>query len=233
MSAVFWTGVCLWGMELAGWLPETPFPGIMTFYTAIFGPSIVPFQRRKRRLRLPGATSIPIAGLVTAPAGTLVHARGRVRALRPMATYLGDIHDAVFRHLELVGTTPRFGAHRDFRVHDVEARDFLLVDETGAVEIRMHDAETMLPERMLHLHDAGAAWELIEQLVHPDARPRDLYRPTIIERWLADGDEIEVLGTVERQADPRYEALPRELPTRPVLVSTRDQPLRVQLLRGR
>jgi hypothetical protein len=50
---------------------------------------------------------------------------------------------------------------------------------------------------------------------------------------LSFGGDFEVMGTVERVADPRQEALPRELPTRLLLVSVHGRPLTVQLLRPR
>lgn len=45
------------------------------------------------------------------------------------------------------------------------------------------------------------------------------------------GDEVEVVGTIEQTPDARRESLPREMHTRPVLVSTPEQQLTVQLLR--
>jgi hypothetical protein len=87
------------------------------------------------------------------------------------------------------------------------------------------------PRRTLYLHDQRVAWELLDEV--GGLCPARLHRPVITEHWLADGDEIEVLGMVEREADQRQQALPRELPTRPVLVSARGRPLTVQLLRAR
>jgi len=236
LNAMFWTGLGAWLLERVGWIPDQPIGLGALGAMAFLGRDAirVPFWRRTRPLLLPGARSIPLAELTHMPAERHVHVRGRIRALEPLRTYLGEIDDAVYSRVELIGTTPKWLAHRDFRVYRVHTRDFLLVDETGAtVEIRMDQAEVTLPRRTLHLHDPRVAEALLDQLQLPCPRPSRLHRPVITEHWLADGDEIEVLGTVEREADPRQEALPRELPTRPVLVSARGRPLTVQLLRAR
>jgi hypothetical protein len=118
-----------------------------------------------------------------------------------------------------------------YQQHRSEASDFLLEDGTGAtVEIRMHQAEVKLPRRVHRSHDL--AW--VDQLrgYLPDWGDTALHQPTIIEHWLAAGDEVEVLGTVEHELDPQQEALPRDLPTRPVLVSTHGKPLTVRLVRA-
>ena len=232
-NAAYWLTMGAWCMERFGWLPDLPTGFmLMGMHTFMSGWITFPFRRRPRPLRLPGMSSTPLAELRNMQAQAHVHVRGRIHALAPMRTYLGEIDDAVYSRVEMVGTTPAFAAHRDYSRHRVEARDFLLVDETGTtVEIRMRQAEVKLPRRMFRTHDIGVASELLDSL--PGPRPQDLCRPTITEHWLADGDEVEVVGTVEREADPRQEALPRELPTRPVLVSALGRPLTVQFLRAR
>jgi hypothetical protein len=234
LNAAFWAGSGAWILEQVGWIGDQPIGLALLIAMAGLGRHAitVPFLRRARPLLAPGMRSIPLPELMHAPAGRHVHVRGRIRALEPMSTYLGEIDNAVYSHVELVGTSEKLLAHRDFRVYHTRMRDFLLVDDSGAtVEIRMDDAEVKQPRRTLYLHDQRVAWELLKQV--GGLRPARLHRPVITEHWLADGDEIEVLGTVEREPDQRQEALPRELPTRPVLVSSRGRPLTVQLLRGR
>lgn len=89
--------------------------------------------------------------------------------------------------------------------------------------------------RKLVSWDRNLAKVLVDELVQrpvPRGQVR-LSKPSVIERWLQDGDEVEVIGTIEQRPDFRRESLPREGHTRPVLVSTPAQPLTVQLLRAR
>ena len=230
-NATFWAGSGVWLLEQVGWIADQPIGFGLLFAMAILGRDAitVPFLRRTRPLLNPGERSTPLAELMHMPAGRHVHVRGRIRALERVPTYLGTIDDAVYSHVDLVGTTEKLLAHRDFRVYHTRVRDFLLEDDSGAtVEIRMDDAEVKPPRRTLYLHDERVAWEFLEEA--GGLRPRRLHRPVITEHWLADGDEVEVRGMVEREPDQRQEALPRELPTRPVLVSSRGRPLTVQLL---
>jgi hypothetical protein len=240
LNTILWTGLGAWVLELAGWLPDLPMEWLFGPLLFVGADAItLPFRRRARPLLLPGARPIPLAELRHMAAERHVHVRGRIRALERVSTYLGEIDDAVYSHAELVATISQVGTisqvsapHRDLRVYHVQRRDFLLVDENGAtVEIRMHQAEVKPPRRTLYLHDHRVAWAFLGEF--GGLRPTRLHRPIITEHWLANGDEIEVLGTVERVADPRQEALPRQLPTRPVLISVRGRPLTVQLVRAR
>ena len=233
-NAAFWAGSGIWFLDKVGWIADQPLGLGLLIPLALLGRDAItiPFLRRERPLLPPGARSIPLPELMPMPAGRHVHVRGRIRALEPMSTYLGEIDNAVYSHVELVGTSEKLLAHRDICVHHTRMRDFLLVDDFGeTVEIRLDHAEVKLPRRTLYLHDQRVAWELLEET--GGLRPARLHRPVITEHWLADGDEIEVLGMVEREPDQRQEALPRELPTRPVLVSARGRPLTVQLVHTR
>jgi hypothetical protein len=174
INAMFWTGVCAWILERVGWIPDQPV-GLTALGSMVFlGKEAItlPFRRRPRPLLLPGTHYTPLAELLYMPAESHVHVRGRICARERMPTYLGDIADAVYSRVELVGTTPKFAAHRDFRAHHVETRDFLLADDTGAtVEIRMCEAEVKLPRRTLYLHDDRVVGALLDQLRLSGPRP--------------------------------------------------------------
>lgn len=193
-----------------------------------------PFRRRPKRLAL-GHPMVALAALGTMVPGARVHVRGRIRAQERMATYLGTIDDAVYSHLALIGA--RDVSRRPYQplpAYRERARSFMLVDdEQVTVEIVMSEAKVVEPMRKFVSRDRKLAWALFNvlELREPARALVDLASPSVTEYWLQDGDEVEVVGTIDLRPNSQRESLPREMNTRPALISTQDQPLTVQLLR--
>jgi hypothetical protein len=194
-----------------------------------------PFRHRPKRL-MPAKPLGALAALGSMAPGTRVHVRGRIRAQERMSTYLGTIDDAVYSRLALIGVQDTSGErHRDLPVAWERALSFTIVgDDEAPVEILMREATVVQPWRRLLTRHRNLAEALLDEAMpfwRGNAQMR-LIEPSVVEYWLQEGDEVEVVGTLEHRPDAQRESLHREMHSRPVLVSAAEGPLTVQLVRG-
>ena len=170
------------------------------------------------------ARPLTLSEVSSLPPATPVRVRGRVRVQRALESYLAPARRGPYEWLlvreELLPE----------RLYFIErGHDFDLVDDQGsALRVGVSHARTVVE------------WHPDPQLVSPDiaARLRTCIPRQLVGRralavsslaiaglFVEDGAAIEVLGYTRRVADPAATALPREMPSRTVLVGDPDRPL--------